>query len=711
MSIAREWRNRYYIRLAFSYGILAVMLIGAAGGYLFNRANRVMIDEMFKDSQHNLSNIKDYVENTFLQRYEDTFMSKVMTTVNRDSLDELQYLLEHDSENDAYRITRFIYDMGAIASANDGLSGITVLLKKANYVIDEQYYYHVPANSPDYEFIRQLDDTPPNRWMKRTKASTGKEVFTYVYSLPYKSLNKYAQGYLYLDMDLDYMKKMIDQMTSSSQERLLIFDQYGMLVFQNQPGDESSMKLVRDIVRERRSEPFVTKDAKEGSIVAYLPSGDSRNEWSYVIVKPMNSFLLTTEKFKRDILQGCLIVLAAGLLTSLFISNRFYLPLKRLVLRIGEQTRSSNVAHLLNGNIDAIDDLSGMPANCQFVAVYVKGAAGVRERFANEIAGLSRSASCDIVNVNAQATAILFYRDSAEEEPALAVRKEMERWLFETAGGRPIVVGIGHAAQAPEEVCQSWVNAAYACRYSFIFGSPAVVVYDDVKGRRPQHVAFPFEPFSNALLAGDWRVAEPMIDKFAEELAAADMSLESFEVNIMQFVMSLSGFIIDHGLQAEFPSSTLFADVKQRTFAETVQRMKDICLPMATFFAQRATNGHTRMIHELKDYVDTHMEEDLSLDSLAAKAGLTPNYVSLLFKEVLRTSVVDYINKVRLEKAARLLQETRETVADIAGQAGYRNVSYFCTKFKAKYGITPVQYRQASAGEKYVPAESPGIME
>ncbi|WP_167859382.1 AraC family transcriptional regulator [Paenibacillus cymbidii] len=706
MIIAREWRNRYFIRLALSYGMLAVLLIGAAGGYLFNRANRVMIDEMFKDSQHNLNNIKDYVENTFLQRYEDTFMSKVMTTVNRDSLDELQYLLEHDTEKDAYRITRFIYDMGAIASANDGMSGITVLLKKANYVIDEQYYYHTPANSPDYDFIRTLDETAPNRWTKRTKGSTGKEVLTYVYSLPYKSINKYALGYLYLDMDLDYMNKMIRQMTSSSQERLLIFDKDGRLVFQNQPGSDSSQRLVQDIVRENRSEPFVTKDTKEGSIVAYLPNRDSRNEWSYVLVKPVNSFLLTTDQFKNDILRGCLIVLVAGLLSSLFISNRFSLPLKRLVLRMGEQTRSSNVVHLLNGNVGDIDDITSLPTQCQYVAVYVKGAAGVRERFTNEFAGPSRAAGCDTVSVNAQSTAILFYRDSAEEEPVRAVRKEMERWLFETAGDRQIVVGIGHAAQTPEEVHRSWVNAAYASKYSFIFGCPAVVAYDDVKERRPQHVPFPFEPFSNALLAGDWRAALPMIDKFAEELAVADMSLESFEVNIMQFVMSLSGFIIDHGLQAEFPSSALFADVKKPTFAETVQRMKEICLPVATLFAQRATNGHTRMIHELKAYVDSHMEEDLSLDSLAAKAGLTPNYVSLLFREVLHTSVVDYINKVRLEKAAQLLQETRATVADIAAQSGYRNVPYFCTKFKAKYGITPIQYRQAAGGGKYIPAES-----
>jgi AraC-like DNA-binding protein len=58
-------------------------------------------------------------------------------------------------------------------------------------------------------------------------------------------------------------------------------------------------------------------------------------------------------------------------------------------------------------------------------------------------------------------------------------------------------------------------------------------------------------------------------------------------------------------------------------------------------------------------------------------------------------SFTEYVTRMRLEKAARLLEEDdRLSVMEIASLVGYRNVQYFHVKFKARFGITPVQYRQ-----------------
>jgi AraC-like DNA-binding protein len=53
------------------------------------------------------------------------------------------------------------------------------------------------------------------------------------------------------------------------------------------------------------------------------------------------------------------------------------------------------------------------------------------------------------------------------------------------------------------------------------------------------------------------------------------------------------------------------------------------------------------------------------------------------------------VTRTRLDKAAALLREDEKlSVAEIAALVGYRNAQYFHVKFKARFGITPVQYRQ-----------------
>ncbi|MNN97123.1 DNA-binding transcriptional regulator AraC [compost metagenome] len=78
-------------------------------------------------------------------------------------------------------------------------------------------------------------------------------------------------------------------------------------------------------------------------------------------------------------------------------------------------------------------------------------------------------------------------------------------------------------------------------------------------------------------------------------------------------------------------------------------------------------------------------------------SSLAPAYVSTLFGEVIKESFTEYVTRARLNKAARMLQEdTQIPVREIAALVGYRNVQYFHTKFKAKFGVTPVQYRHAT---------------
>ncbi|WP_135553516.1 helix-turn-helix domain-containing protein [Paenibacillus cymbidii] len=727
-----DWRHSHFVRLVLSYCLLAVLLVGAAGGYLYNRANAVMAEEMSKDSQTTLANIRDYLEQTLLRKYEDTFVTKAMTTVNPAGTDDLLVLLENDPANYMYKIRSLIDDMGIIASANEGLAGISIYIKRANYVMNESYYYHDAASSPDAAFVQTLGDVPPYRWIKRTKGGTGEQVLTYVYTLPYKFLHQYTLGYLYIDIRLDYLERTIRQMTGSVQGTLLLFDKDGTPIFEHQQGGASVMALVDGAIARGGSELGVAEDDAGRNMIAFMPADASRNGWSYVLVKPMSSFYLTTDKFKRDIIRCCLLIVLTGLLSAYVVSSRIYLPLKRLVLRIGEhydnngtlargngnefnvidsflqytdrklirlqdQVRGQNLLHLIHGNIGAIGDLAAVPVHVRYVPVHLRCADGAPEVLNDWVAALQPVVPFDSVGINSQEAALLFYPDPAEAGGDRAVFEQLLTHLGRCPAAPLLSIGIGEAVASMEDIHHAYAHAVYSCGYSFVYGYPAVIRYEDIRHRRPQHIAFAYETYFNGLLAGDRQLTETLIDGLAASLAEPTLLLESLEVNVMQFATSLSGFVIDRGLQELFPGASLFVEAKKTTLHETVLWMKGCGERIASYCAARASNGHQQLMLELKRYIDEHPEDDISLDWLAERAGMTPNYVSALFREALHLPFNEYVNKVRLEKAAALLLETSSSVSEIAERTGYRYAQYFIRKFKAKYGVTPTQYRQAFA--------------
>lgn len=67
---------------------------------------------------------------------------------------------------------------------------------------------------------------------------------------------------------------------------------------------------------------------------------------------------------------------------------------------------------------------------------------------------------------------------------------------------------------------------------------------------------------------------------------------------------------------------------------------------------------------------------------------------SMLFKKYTNQSLVDFIGNIRMEYSLDLLKDEELSVLDIAYTVGYNSVSHFISKFKSRYGITPLQYRK-----------------
>ena len=94
-------------------------------------------------------------------------------------------------------------------------------------------------------------------------------------------------------------------------------------------------------------------------------------------------------------------------------------------------------------------------------------------------------------------------------------------------------------------------------------------------------------------------------------------------------------------------------------------------------------------------YLDEHLSEEISLDTIATVTGYTKNYLCHIFRERTGMTINTYLNTVRINKAAELLINTDLALAEIAEQCGYNSIHYFIKTFKKIIGISPGNYRRS----------------
>lgn len=113
-----------------------------------------------------------------------------------------------------------------------------------------------------------------------------------------------------------------------------------------------------------------------------------------------------------------------------------------------------------------------------------------------------------------------------------------------------------------------------------------------------------------------------------------------------------------------------------------------------TELGDKVETQRQEIIHKVMRYMKDNYSEDLKLEDLATIASLSPNYFSKLFKECTSMSVSEYIQKIRIEEACKLLKQTERKVIDIANDIGYKDIKHFNAIFKKITGKTPGGYRK-----------------
>lgn len=99
------------------------------------------------------------------------------------------------------------------------------------------------------------------------------------------------------------------------------------------------------------------------------------------------------------------------------------------------------------------------------------------------------------------------------------------------------------------------------------------------------------------------------------------------------------------------------------------------------------------LIRKIAAYIGEHLQDHMTVKQLAEQFHLNASYLSVLFKKETGTTISDFVQEARMNKAKELLRDPNVKIYEVAEQVGFQTAAYFAYLFKKATGMTPQGYR------------------
>lgn len=200
---------------------------------------------------------------------------------------------------------------------------------------------------------------------------------------------------------------------------------------------------------------------------------------------------------------------------------------------------------------------------------------------------------------------------------------------------------------------------------------------------------------------------DPSQSQFIRPLIDRQLSLPRFVTKNHASFSAIKKFyrqiteVFDASKAASFHGEQLSTDdpaCQLQLKASILQILAVLARTGALLPAPHNTDHRIEIVKNTITYMKEHFAEKIYISDLAGLVNMNEQYFCRFFKKIIGKSPIAYLNDLRMKQASRLLKETSLSVTDICMECGFNNLGNFMRIFKNTYGITPLQYRKASAG-------------
>lgn len=264
-----------------------------------------------------------------------------------------------------------------------------------------------------------------------------------------------------------------------------------------------------------------------------------------------------------------------------------------------------------------------------------------------------------------------------------------------------LVLGIGILAESDELVPASFrcARRSFASRY---FEKDRRLCVFDPNGRytEPENllneVISQLTELTSLIQRESQEKVEKAIDSIVDQLKETAPYMNTMRSVMLITAMRLAKVVYDmKGAPEEvYGDNLLNAYYHIDDISEFSTRLKQDCELLRRFLSRETSPGNRSVVQYAIHHIHNTEPAELSIHSIADAIGISTGHLSRMFHQETGRKLVDYLQEVRMEHAARLIAEGEMTNEEICGSIGYSRPQYFASKFKEFYGMTISEYRR-----------------
>lgn len=519
-----------------------------------------------------------------------------------------------------------------------------------------------------------------------------------------------------------------------------------------------SFDYIKDILNENTTNGNMTCTIEGREYFSVYVKND-KLKWIFVSMLLMDNVMKIPEKANQQIIIICFAIFMVSLLLSILLSKHLYKPIKNFLENIDKENiqidrpafndeikyitkvydeasrnvkklyaqNQSNRNHLKEEFLRTIllyetsneeitaqmnqYDISLQDSTYQVILLKLDNFKSIYEKYNTLYKIAVRNIYCELSDETTS-----YFIPMWEGEFAIVLHGEQSKSYLDVLAkiqekvkktfGQSISIAISDPVHHPVEIHKSYLSSKEIMKYKLLYGSGQILLPHIINEKAGQDFEYPSEMEKAIIIA--LKSGSPVNFKNEiKELINLSMSFnyQQFHYVVVQVAISCTRYLNGIFQESQDHSFDNYGDIY--AFFNEAESIDEIEKWFAELYEKYQIQLHNvyenknaknkELIDQLTCYIQSNYSNpDLSLDFLAEKAGLTPNYVSKLFKEINNANITDFIMELRFKHAKLLLKDTELNVNEVAVRSGYINLNYFYYAFKKFVGVTPANYRTIS---------------
>lgn len=271
---------------------------------------------------------------------------------------------------------------------------------------------------------------------------------------------------------------------------------------------------------------------------------------------------------------------------------------------------------------------------------------------------------------------------------------------LENSHGEAYVVGLSDGNNVAPQIRNSYLQAYEAVKYRILVPEERMFSFATVNGRSTDYpiLVDNIKKIPEIVGASKSEAINGLLEQLFNEEAISSFDINYFEktaVLINEYVIAeLEKYISPKARQfrgkfSDFEDIYCFDDIYGyiRCLKEYLQETTQFLAGLKDIYRDK------KEIEVAVEYIQNNFTKELCMAKVANYISLNYSYFSYLFKEQTGLSFVDYIKRLRIEKAKELLLKSDDKIYEVAEKVGYHNPKHFGRVFREVSGVSPAEYR------------------